>query len=101
MSNLQAWRQALELLPGDEARELEALMQRRAERIAQRAQTAAPRGKRAATPKAASPQPVPETAPRQPDNRIYYVSSDPNDKLADFRSKARPGDAQPVWVDGV
>ena len=98
MSDLQSWRQALELLPGEEAEELRQLMQRRAERLAQRAPAAAPRGKGAAAPKAEASSPP---APDKPENRIYYVSSDPNDKLADFRSKARPGDAQPCWIDGV
>ena len=44
---------------------------------------------------------APPAKPRQPGNRIWFIPDDPRDPPADFRDKSRPGDAQPVWVDGI
>ena len=102
MSDMSEWRRALELLEPGEARELEALMQRRAERTAQRAPAAVRSRKRAAAPEAgAAPSSAPEAAPRQADNRIWFIPSDPNDRLGDFRDKSPAATDMRCYIDGV
>lgn len=86
MSDSQEWRRALELLDATEAAELELLMQRRVERMA----LPAARRKRKA-----------DAPPAKPDGRIYYVSSDPHDRLADFRARSNGTIEPPSWIDGI
>lgn len=97
------WRDAIGLLPPGEAAELEALMTVREARRPRRAARVAPtasakRGKRATNPDLDAP-PAPAATP---DNRVWYVSSDPTDKLKDFTDRSGLGDPGPkCWVDGV
>lgn len=90
-----SWRRALDLLAPNEAAELERLMaKRKPRRVRKRVAQVAPPPTPVAPPPAAP-------APRQPDNRIWFIPDDPKDPLGSFRDRSNGAVELKYWIDGV